>query len=78
MLDYLKRNVWLDTLVYDPRILRHLIDTFGASRLVVGTDYAFDMGDYSVHELISSIPEITEKERRQILGENALGLLARL
>ncbi|PVY68964.1 aminocarboxymuconate-semialdehyde decarboxylase [Pusillimonas noertemannii] len=73
--DCLRRNVWFDTVVYDPRILRHLIETFGANRLVVGTDYPFDMGSYNVHELIDAIPSITKDERAMILGENALDLL---
>lgn len=77
MVEYLKTNVWFDTLVYDPKILRHLIETFGATRIVVGTDYAFDMGDYSVHEMVNMIPKITNEERAMILGKNALSLLER-
>ncbi len=72
--DYLKQ-IWFDTIVHDPAILRHLIDTVGASQLVVGTDYPFDMGSYDVHELIDAVPGITEEERRLILGLNAARLL---
>ena len=72
--DYL-RQIWFDTVVYDPRVLRHLIDTVGVSQLVVGTDYPFDMGSYNVHELVRSIPDITDDECAQILGLNAAELL---
>ena len=73
--DYLKQ-IWFDTVVYDPAILRHLIDTVGASQIVVGTDYPYDMGDYDVHALLDAVPGITDTERRQILGRNAARLLA--
>ncbi len=33
------RKLYYDTLVFDPEFLRHLIARFGASQLMVGTDY---------------------------------------
>lgn len=71
---YLKQ-IWFDTVVYEPSILRNLIEQVGASQLVVGTDYPFDMGSYDIHALIDAIPGISDTERRQILGGNALQLL---
>lgn len=71
---YLER-IWFDTLIYDPASLRHLINTVGIDRLLVGTDYPFDMGDYDIHRLISAVPEITDREREMILGLNAARLL---
>ncbi|HEY7698844.1 MAG TPA: amidohydrolase family protein, partial [Vicinamibacteria bacterium] len=38
--EYLKQ-LYFDTLVYSPRVLRHLIDRVGADRIVMGTDYPF-------------------------------------
>jgi aminocarboxymuconate-semialdehyde decarboxylase len=35
------RSMWFDTLVYDPRPLRYLVELFGADRLTVGSDYPF-------------------------------------
>ena len=72
--EYLK-DIWFDTVVYEPAILRHLIDTVGASRIVVGTDYPYDMGAYDVHALIDGVPAIGDAERRSILGGNAARLL---
>lgn len=43
--DYLRRFLF-DTIVFSPRVLRYLIETVGADRVVLGTDYPFDMGDY--------------------------------
>lgn len=36
------RELYYDTLVFDQTTLRHLVQTFGASQLMVGTDYPFN------------------------------------
>ncbi len=72
--EYLKQ-IYFDSLVYAPDQLRALIAQVGAAQIVVGTDYAFDMGDYDVHELIESLAGISEAERAAILGGNAKMLL---
>jgi aminocarboxymuconate-semialdehyde decarboxylase len=36
------RRLYYDTLVYDSATLRHLIQTFGADQLMLGTDYPFN------------------------------------
>ncbi|MBV9795485.1 MAG: amidohydrolase [Actinobacteria bacterium] len=38
------RRIWYDTLVYTAPGLRHLVEAAGADKLVLGTDYPFDMG----------------------------------
>lgn len=35
------RRLWYDSLVFDPATLRHLVDTFGDTRIMLGTDYPF-------------------------------------
>ena len=72
--DYLRR-IWFDTLVYEPEIVRHLIDVVGASQLVVGTDYPFDMGHYDPRALLDAVPGLGEADRDRILGGNARALL---
>ncbi|WP_395321927.1 amidohydrolase family protein [Variovorax sp. UC74_104] len=39
------RRFFYDTLVFDTPTLRHLVDMFGASQLMVGTDYPFNFHD---------------------------------
>ncbi len=51
---YLKRNVYLDTVVFTPHQLKALVDTYGADRIVLGTDYPFDMADYDPIEHVVS------------------------
>src|SRR5262249_32628633 len=41
---YLKR-IYLDSLVHDPLMLRHLVDLMGADRLALGSDYPFPLGE---------------------------------
>lgn len=72
--DYLK-TIWFDSLVYTPQALRMLVDAVGASQVVVGTDYPFDMGAYDVEPLIDALDGLAPADREAILGGNALALL---
>lgn len=40
------RKLFYDTLVFDTATLRHLTDSFGASQLMLGTDYPFNFHDH--------------------------------
>ena len=42
---YLKR-VFLDSVVFTPHQLAYLVQVFGADKILMGTDYPFDMGEY--------------------------------
>lgn len=35
------RGLWYDSLVFDPPTLRHLVESFGDTRIMLGTDYPF-------------------------------------
>jgi aminocarboxymuconate-semialdehyde decarboxylase len=72
--DYLRR-MWFDTLVYEPEGLRHLVSVVGASQVVVGSDYPFDMGHYDPHALLAATEGLTAAEVSAIRGGNALALL---
>ncbi len=69
------RNIWFDSLVYNSTSLLHLIQQVGLDRVVVGTDYPFDMGCYDIHQLIEGIPDLKDDERQAILSGNAIELL---
>lgn len=73
-IEYL-RKMWFDTLVYDPQALAHLVNVVGASQLVVGSDYPFDMGHYDPHGLLAATPGLSETQIAAILGGNAAALL---
>lgn len=72
--EYLTR-IWFDSLVYEPAALRRLIEVVGASQVVVGTDYPFDMGHYDPHALVEAVTGLSAEERAAILGGNARRLL---
>lgn len=72
--DYLRR-LWYDTVVYEPAMLRHLIEIVGASQLITGTDYPYDMGETDPAGLVRAVPGITLEEQALILGGNAANLL---
>jgi predicted TIM-barrel fold metal-dependent hydrolase len=38
------RRMWVDSLVYTPTGLRHLVEAIGPDRVTLGSDYPFDMG----------------------------------
>jgi len=69
---YLKR-IWFDSLVYTPDALEHLVRQVGASQVVIGTDYPFDMGE-SDPLLQIARADLSEADRERIRGTNALDL----
>ena len=40
----LLRRTWVDSLVYTPEQLRHLVSVMGPTQVTLGSDYPFDMG----------------------------------
>ncbi len=48
------RRLWYDTLVFDAPTLQHLVGQFGASQLMVGTDYPFNFHDRTPVERIEA------------------------
>jgi aminocarboxymuconate-semialdehyde decarboxylase len=72
--EYLGR-MWFDTVVHSPDVLRRLIDAVGASQVVLGTDYPFDMGVDDPLALLDVVPALTSDERDAIAGTNAAHLL---
>ncbi|HTO52558.1 MAG TPA: amidohydrolase family protein [Myxococcota bacterium] len=69
------RRLFFDSLVYEPEALRRLIDAVGASQVVIGTDYPFDMGHYEIEALLARVPGLGDAEREAIRGGNARKLL---
>ena len=49
----------------------------GAERVVIGSDYPYDMGEPRAVERIEAAPFLSAQERELVLGRNALRLLGR-
>ena len=62
----LLRRFYFDTIVFDPKVLRHVVDTVGADRVVLGTDYPFDMSDADPVRFVTTAG-LTEDEAHTVL-----------
>lgn len=69
------RKFYFDTITFDTRMLRHLIDQFGPGHVLLGTDYPYDMGEENPVGLIASVPGLAPADRERIMGRNAARLL---
>ena len=65
---YLNR-FYVDSAVFDQRALRFLVDTMGADRVMLGSDYPFPLGEARVGTLIRQ-SELPDRTKRNLLGDN--------
>lgn len=72
---YLKEQLYFDSLVYTTDILEHMVNLVGADRIVLGTDFPFEMGNSRAVDHVLSVPDLSDAEREAILGATAAGLL---
>ena len=64
----------VDTVVHDAEVLRGLVEFFGPERVLLGSDYPFDMGSDRPAELVRCLG-LPPADEAAILGGNALRLL---
>jgi len=69
------RRFYYDTCVYDPAVLRALIDTVGADRLILGSD--FPVGENDPVGFIAARAAVSEHDVGLITKHNAAALLRR-
>jgi aminocarboxymuconate-semialdehyde decarboxylase len=70
------RRFYFDTVVFDPGVLQALLDFAGADRVLLGSDYPFDMGDAQPVEIVRALGLPAEDEAK-VLGGNYERLTAR-
>lgn len=63
-------NLWFDSTVFAPDLLERLVRVYGPDRVLMGTDYPFDMGQGNPIDFIGSAG-LSERQQTMILGENA-------
>jgi predicted TIM-barrel fold metal-dependent hydrolase len=68
------RQMYFDSLVFTGEALRHLAAEVGASQIMIGTDHPIPWVDDPVGHVMGT-PELTDDERRAILGDNAIRAL---
>ena len=69
---------YYDSITHDPAALRFLVETVGAERVVMGSDYPFVMGLADPVASLAALPaaaqsQIMEANARQFLGVSASG-----
>jgi len=71
---YLRRFTY-DTVSHSAEALRYLIGLVGADRVMLGSDYCFDMGYERPVEVITRLRGLSRSDQARILGGNAIRLL---
>jgi aminocarboxymuconate-semialdehyde decarboxylase len=72
-MEYLRRFHY-DTITHSPKLLRFLIDLVGVDRVMLGSDYCFDMGSDRPREVIDAL-KLKPADRDSIYSGNAARLL---
>jgi aminocarboxymuconate-semialdehyde decarboxylase len=71
--EYLRRFHY-DTITHSPEALRYLIELVGSDRVLLGSDYCFNMGYERPREIVANLP-ISPADRDGIFRGNARRLL---
>ena len=66
----------VDSVVFDERALRLLVDTMGADRVMLGSDYPYPLGERPSGRVVRDASFLSDGERALILGGNAATFLA--
>jgi aminocarboxymuconate-semialdehyde decarboxylase len=69
---YYMKRLFYDTMVFQPLYLRHLIEIVGSDRVMIGTDFPFDMAETDPVGLVEATEGITDVEQAAIKGGNAV------
>jgi predicted TIM-barrel fold metal-dependent hydrolase len=72
--EYLRQQIYVDSLIFSPEALRHLVAQCGVDHIMVGTDYPFPWTTTPVDHVLGT-PGLSDADKRAILGENAAKLL---
>jgi aminocarboxymuconate-semialdehyde decarboxylase len=69
------RRFYYDELVFEPRAVRFLVETFGQTQILVGTDYPFALGDMTPMKTlenaaldVGTLSAITSTNAKRFLG----------
>jgi aminocarboxymuconate-semialdehyde decarboxylase len=69
------RRFYYDVIVFNPQIMRDLIDLVGVDRVVMGTDFPQAMAVKQPVDFVESVPRLSQHEREMILSLNAQHML---
>ena len=66
--------LYFDTITHFLPALEYLITSVGADKVVLGTDYPYDMADSQPVSRVQSLTNISEEDKQRVLGDNAARL----
>ena len=69
---YYMKRLFYDTMVFQPLYLRHLIEIVGVDRVMIGTDFPFDMSETDPVGLVDGVEGLTDGDRAAIKTSNAI------
>jgi aminocarboxymuconate-semialdehyde decarboxylase len=69
--EYLRHRLYFDTITHSPRVLRLLLDTVGAARVMLGSDFPFDMGAPHPRSAVTAQSDLSPAALRQIYSDTA-------
>jgi aminocarboxymuconate-semialdehyde decarboxylase len=69
------RRLYFDSVIYTGESLVYLVKQMGSDRVLLGTDYPFDMGEADPVGYISGVRSLSRTDKEQIWGGNAARLL---
>jgi aminocarboxymuconate-semialdehyde decarboxylase len=68
-------QLYFDTVVFDPEQIAALVRRFGSERILMGSDYPYDMAEPDQLALVDRVPGLSADDRARIRGLNAAQLL---
>ncbi|HET9512643.1 MAG TPA: amidohydrolase family protein, partial [Gemmatimonadales bacterium] len=68
---------YLDSLVHDGDMLRHLLRLVGVNRVALGSDYPFPLGESPPGRIIDAMVDLSPDDRGRLLSGTALEFLDR-
>jgi aminocarboxymuconate-semialdehyde decarboxylase len=71
--EYMKTNIYADTMVFSPEAVRHLVAEMGPSQVVYGTDIPIYQWPDAIENILAA--PIPDAQKEMILGGNLARLL---
>lgn len=65
----------VDSVVFDERALRDLVDTMGVGRVMLGSDYPYPLGERPAGAVVRTASFLDDEDRARMLGGNAEAFL---
>lgn len=68
------RLFYFDALTHSPQTLQFLVESFGHDKVMLGSDYPFDMGDMEQVGHVNEVDFLSDAQKEDVLGETAARL----